>query len=471
MKQTPSLVAMPPLSSQPFFMYTSRALDHEWLQGCAGFHDYLQTSQRENLGEVHMRRLLARHPLRTHNPDRARMFFVPIFEYASYALDDCNGSTHSARMTAARDELVASSHWRQHRGLDHIFVSTAWSYASRTRPFRTMWSRMAPLSEALRCAMAGRYKDERLSVMSAVGNCALELPYPAPAVHPLLRRPPAPDGGRERPLLLHFAGSFDVCCHGRAVRCTIAQLMVSQRDDPRILIRPTPNATFWGRCTRHAMATLHKLQNGSSVALRKHDRGRGASRALPGRRLMAAALPVSSSSSGGRVWGGRELRDLRPVGSSGIEQSAREMAAAIFCLSPAGDTCVTSRLYAAIAAGCIPVVVCDPLRGAFPAQTQYPTFWVKVGEKEFTDSPGELLRRLRAMPPGEIRGRQQALAAHRADVIYDDPESRVATNFLEALCSKCNLGNRRSVGATSHMCRPLPSPASKVPPSDYALWA
>ena len=58
-----------------------------------------------------------------------------------------------------------------------------------------------------------------------------------------------------------------------------------------------------------------------------------------------------------------------------------EMAAAVFCLAPAGDTCVTSRLYAAIAAGCIPVVICDPLHGAFPSHTRYADFWVKVRDR------------------------------------------------------------------------------------------
>ena len=40
------------------------------------------------------------------------------------------------------------------------------------------------------------------------------------------------------------------------------------------------------------------------------------------------------------------------------------MAASTFCLCPAGDTCVTSRLYTAIAAGCLPVVLCDQLSHA-----------------------------------------------------------------------------------------------------------
>eukprot|EP00966_Prymnesium_polylepis_P047781 1106875-Prymnesium_polylepis.1 len=123
---------------------------------------------------------------------------------------------------------------------------------------------MAPLSEALRCGMAGRYKQDRLAPMSAVGSCVCELPYPtAPPRRRHWRlgsvssqggnvgaiesasRQAAPQVGpagvnASRPLLLHFAGSFDVCCHGRAIRCAqIARVLVSPLDAtlcaPRVL--------------------------------------------------------------------------------------------------------------------------------------------------------------------------------------------------------------------------------------------
>ena len=243
-------------SSRPFYMYTSRALDHDWLISCAGFDDFLHNSQGENLGEVHVRSLLMQHPARVLDPQQAEAFFVPVFEYTSFALGVCNGTSHRQRMTAARDALTASEHWKRRHGLDHVFVSTAWSYASRTRPLRTMWSRMALLSEALRCAMAGRYKDDRLAMMSAVGNCVIEVPYPTALIVwqavgtdsgarqrgcLVAQRQQRSGGlhgstghsrssisavGLRRSLFLHFAGSFDVCCHRKAIRCAIGQLMV-----------------------------------------------------------------------------------------------------------------------------------------------------------------------------------------------------------------------------------------------------
>ena len=55
-------------SSRPFYMYTSRALDHGWLRSCTGFDDFLHNSQGENLGEVHVRSLLMQHPARVLDP-------------------------------------------------------------------------------------------------------------------------------------------------------------------------------------------------------------------------------------------------------------------------------------------------------------------------------------------------------------------------------------------------------------------
>ena len=41
--------------------------------------------------------LLEKDPRRVRDPERARLFFVPVFEYASYILQDCNGTSHRGR--------------------------------------------------------------------------------------------------------------------------------------------------------------------------------------------------------------------------------------------------------------------------------------------------------------------------------------------------------------------------------------
>ena len=55
----------------------------------------------------------------------------------------------------------------------------------------------------------------------------------------------------------------------------------------------------------------------------------------------------------------------------------------------------------------------------------------------FVKSPARLVEQLRAMPPHEILRRQRAMAAARAELLYDVSESRVGTNFLRALAAGC----------------------------------
>ena len=114
------------------------------------------------------------------------------------------------------------------------------------------------------------------------------------------------------------------------------------------------------------------------------------------------------------------------------------MREATFCLTPAGDNWASARFYTAIAAGCLPVVVASPFTGAFPQQAMYDSFWIKVPDAAFIKEPASLLRMLRAMPAAEVAARQRAMAAHRADVLYDVVGTRVGTNLLRAAAdTKC----------------------------------
>ena len=65
---------------------------------------------------------------------------------------------------------------------------------------------------------------------------------------------------------------------------------------------------------------------------------------------------------------------------------AAEMAVSVFCLMPAGDNSVRSIMYSAIAAGCLPVILCDGLRtAALPFHQRVP--WEKVRAPSAALSP------------------------------------------------------------------------------------
>lgn len=58
-------------------------------------------------------------------------------------------------------------------------------------------------------------------------------------------------------------------------------------------------------------------------------------------------------------------------------------------------------------------------------------------QASFIASPLELVERLRAVPPATRQAMRQALAAHAADVVLDEPGSRAASHLLTTAFFGC----------------------------------
>ena len=160
-----------------FFSYSGTALDHSWLRSCPGFDALENSTATEKLGEVRLSDALATHPRRTRDPDAAALFFVPLWEYVSWAIGDCRGITHVERMTVAARELAASRHYQRHAGRDHVWGSTASTVEGATLNTRT-----GPLALLLRSSIVGRHKPFTgmgFSQGSVGGKCVIMLPFPA----------------------------------------------------------------------------------------------------------------------------------------------------------------------------------------------------------------------------------------------------------------------------------------------------
>ena len=102
----------------------------------------------------------------------------------------------------------------------------------------------------------------------------------------------------------------------------------------------------------------------------------------------------------------------------------------VFCLIPAGDSIVTDRLYTAVAAGCLPVVLAIVKPGAYKEAVNYSAFWHTPSNRAFVRDPNALVAELRAMPAQEVARRQRAMHAARADLLFNVANSRAADNFL-----------------------------------------
>lgn len=70
---------------------------------------------------------LARHPRRTHDPSKARLFVVPVESYVSGKLKmPCRGTDHQMRMRRAAKAVATSLNFKKNGGRDHLIVCAWW---------------------------------------------------------------------------------------------------------------------------------------------------------------------------------------------------------------------------------------------------------------------------------------------------------------------------------------------------------
>lgn len=221
-----------------------------------------------------------------------------------------------------------------------------------------------------------------------------------------------------RPLLVSFSGSLDVCCSGQKIRCAVGDVMVATHDETDVAILPSVRGSDLQGSIRNnscAARTLHRL-----------GRVTNASHASETRRAWAGAYATPFRHSAAQV---------------ALSQRAGDaMARSVFCLVPAGDTFISSRLYSSIGAGCLPVILGDPILrvAAFASRVNYTAFAVQVAERHFVRWPDKLVPFLRHMPVAEVQQRQRALAAARRQILFDVPNgTAAATHFMELASERC----------------------------------
>jgi len=93
----------------------------------------------------------------------------------------------------------------------------------------------------------------------------------------------------------------------------------------------------------------------------------------------------------------------------------------VFCLVPRGDTASSRRLFCAIQALCIPVVVSDHFELPFASQLPWDDMILRVPENAVvTGNASDVYDFLAQLPPENIRQRQRALHTHRRSLLWHD---------------------------------------------------
>lgn len=145
------------------------------------------------------------------------------------------------------------------------------------------------------------------------------------------------------------------------------------------------------------------------------------------------------------------------VGFPTQRQHFDEMTRSTFCLVPVGDSPPSSRLYMAIAAGCVPVIISDKFEGVFPSQVPWRTFTLRFKEAQLSAGGRRAARLPSALnltaeliavstDGARLRAMQTALQTHAADVLWEAPQSRVgnhalglATRAVQRVCKEDGL--------------------------------
>ncbi|KAK2972863.1 hypothetical protein RJ640_028391, partial [Escallonia rubra] len=108
------------------------------------------------------------------------------------------------------------------------------------------------------------------------------------------------------------------------------------------------------------------------------------------------------------------------AGEAGKAAAQSGMRRSVFCLSPAGDTPSSARLFDAIVSGCIPVIVSDELELPFEGILDYRKIALFVSSSDAVQ-PGSLLTYLKSVSPAQIRETQTNLAKYSRHFLYSHP--------------------------------------------------
>ncbi|XP_024021205.1 probable arabinosyltransferase ARAD1 [Morus notabilis] len=108
------------------------------------------------------------------------------------------------------------------------------------------------------------------------------------------------------------------------------------------------------------------------------------------------------------------------AGEVGKVAAQNGMRKSIFCLSPAGDTPSSARLFDAIVSGCIPVIVSDELELPFEGILDYRKIAIFVSSSDAAQ-PGWLLNILKSISHSQISEMRRNLVKYSRHFVYSNP--------------------------------------------------
>lgn len=334
----------------------------------------------DQAAEVPMLQLLQSHPARVLEPASASLFVLPIFPYVSYLAEKCGGLSHDERMQQAGTALENSIWYRRNLGADHLLVTNTFRL-NTLRSFRGLLTRATVAW--FESPTAPRRGPGRLAA-AAFWRCTIVIPYLAT---PFCRQ--------------------------------------------QLATRPTHPCTATSANKQNSVFFQGSMS--AAAAIRRHIPSLSS---IPGARIVEVPRWSMNTTTNGETC----ERSTSATCATKLE-FARRMLCSEFCLIPRGDTPTSSRMYSAIACGCVPLILSDDFIHHLPFthRVNY-SFLQFVPERDFfRDAVGAVQSRMDILRP-QLPTLRRLMRGSARDLLFDEEGSRVAANMLAEYAHSCHEG-------------------------------
>eukprot|EP00966_Prymnesium_polylepis_P189685 4395061-Prymnesium_polylepis.1 len=356
----------------------------------------VETAQHSS--DIWMHRGLLNYANLTSDAAKADIIFVPFYASISHILGSCDGLDHEFRVKLLARTMETSPHFAKH-GRRFVLSISHWAIAE------TMNSRLQQLVDASRMMLLvqdrffftkpdvpglAKYTEWSVSgwACKAFDPCRTTI-VPYPSIYEQLDSAVFPSE-QERSKLVTFHGNTQL------THCVTGLIPLRVYFDPSY--------------------TLPLF-----CSVREHLVG-NATETCPSPDLDVSA--VDRTVSEGSLKGNTVV--TQEVESFSVTATAKQLRESTFCLVPRGDTPTSRRLYDAIAAGCIPVVVADELQLPFIGELRrgatngidWQGFTLFYSESEVTRDVCAFFEQLRNVPAQRLQQLRANLWRARESFVY-----------------------------------------------------
>jgi len=334
----------------------------------------------QHASDIWLHRGLLKHSNRVKDPAEADVIFVPFYGGVSHELGQCNDLNHQQRVELLAETIKKSELW-------HGSGSPGWRFAVPITHWHVAATLQPPLRELLLTSRAvvitqdPYFFDASRGLPKMYGNndwrveawgCrafddryAVTVPYPS--LYSGGTHESIPGGAnRPRPTLVQFRGNTDLAS---------CKLKAGKLED-----------SSW------ALPTFCKLRR-RLVDSSKHAKG-----SCPNRDLDIEDVDKLAD------WGDMKYGDNFATNATYVS-----MRQSVFCLVPRGDTPSSRRLFDAVSAGCIPVIISDDYAPASQNALNYSRFSLRFSVEEVLADPCKVFGHLRTLDKAFVRGLQDGL--------------------------------------------------------------